>query len=86
MSGFGYNYLSDKLGAQRAAKLRLLQFQGLRGAGGDYAYEVLNLARQNLSASDIRDAVSAIYGPVPRDVVLEYLLALQEIGVVKIRQ
>ena len=86
MSGFGYNYLRDKLGAERIAKLRLLQFQGLRGAGGDYAYEVLNLARRNMRASDIRDAVSAIYGPVPGDVVVEYLRALEEAGVVKIRE
>ena len=82
MSVFGYDYLSDKLGAERTAKLRLLEFQGLRGAGGDYAYEVLNLARRGMRASDIRNTVSAIYGPVPLDLVVEYLQALKEAHVI----
>ena len=82
MSVFGYDYLSDKLGAERAGKLRLLEFQGLRGAGGDYAYEVLNLARRGMNAADIRNTVSAIYGPVPMNLVVEYLQALTEARVV----
>jgi aminopeptidase YwaD len=82
ISVFGYDYLSDKLGAERTGKLRLLEFQGLRGAGGDYAYEVLNLARRGLRASDIRNTVSAIYGPVPLDLVVEYLQALKEAHVI----
>ena len=82
MSVFGYDYLSDKLGAERAGKLRLLEFQGLRGAGGDYAYEVLNLARHGMNAGDIRNTVSAIYGPVPMNLVVEYLQALTEARVV----
>ena len=82
MSVFGYDYLSDKLGAERTAKLRLLEFHGLRGAGGDYAYEVLNLARRGVRASDIRNTVSAIYGPVPLDLVVEYLRALKEANVI----
>ena len=82
MSVFGYDYLSDKLGAERAGKLRLLEFQGLRGAGGDYAYEVLNLARRGMNAGDIRNTVSAIYGPVPMNLVVEYLQALTEARVV----
>jgi hypothetical protein len=82
MSVFGYDYLSDKLGADRAGKLRLREFQGLRGAGGDYAYEVLNLARRGMRASDIRNTVSAIYGPVPLELVVEYLQALKEAHVI----
>ena len=82
ISVFGYDYLTDKLGSERTGKLRLLEFQGLRGAGGDYAYEVLNLARQNRSVPVIRNTVSAIYGPVPMSLVLEYLQALVEAGVI----
>ncbi len=82
MSVFGYNYLSDKLGAERVSKLRLLEYRGVRGTGGDYAYEILNHARYPLRAVDIRNAVAAIYGPVSLDLVLEYLLALKEAGVV----
>jgi len=85
MSVFGYDYLSDKLGAERASKLRLLEYQGLRGAGGDYAYEVLNHARFPMRAIDIRNAVSAIYGPVPLEMVVEYLLALKDAAVVSVR-
>lgn len=82
MSVFGYDYLRDKLGAPRVDKLRLLQFTGLRGAGGDYAYEVLNLSAFPMRVIDVRNAVSAIYGPVPLDIVLEYVLALEKAGVV----
>jgi hypothetical protein len=83
MSVFGYDYLRDKLGADRSSKLKLLSYQGLRGAGGDYAYEVLNLADERRNVTDIWNDVSAIYGPVPIEMVLEFLQALEEAGVVK---
>jgi hypothetical protein len=35
------------------------------------------------TAREIRDALSAIYGPVPLEHVVEYLRALQTIGVLK---
>jgi aminopeptidase YwaD len=78
MSVFGYDYLSDKLGAARASRLRLLQYQGLRGSGGEYAYEVLNFATNGWNAAEIREKVSAIYGPVPRDLIEEFVAALNE--------
>jgi hypothetical protein len=83
MSVFGYEYLTDKLGSDRVAKLRLLNYRGLRGSGGDYAYEVLNLVTRPRHAIDVRNAVSAIYGPVPLELVVEYLRALEEIDVVR---
>ena len=83
MSGFGYDYMTDKLGTDRVAKIRLMQYQGLRGSGGDYAYEVLNLVGRPRQAIDVRNAVSAIYGPVPLELVVEYLRALEEIDVVR---
>jgi aminopeptidase YwaD len=83
MKAFGYAYLPDHLGEERTSTLRLLGHAGLRGSGGEYAYEVLNLVDGRRTAQQIRDAVSAIYGPVPLEFVLEYLRALQEIGVVE---
>jgi hypothetical protein len=35
------------------------------------------------NARDIRDLVSAEYGPVPLDVIVEYLKALQAAGVLR---
>lgn len=83
MEAFGYEFARDKLGEQKHKALRLLSFQGPRGSGEDYSYEVLNLADGKRSVSEIRDAVSAIYGPVPLDLVDEYLQALSTIGVVQ---
>jgi aminopeptidase YwaD len=83
MTGFGHDYFEEKYGRERAAKLQLLKHQGLRGAGPEYAYEVLNFVDGRRPAREIRDAVSAIYGPVPLGAVVEYLRALEEIGVLE---
>ena len=83
MSAFGYDYFSDHYGEERARSVRLLSFRGLRGSGGEYSYEVLNLADGQRNVQQIRDAVAAIYGPVPVDQVLEYLRALESIKVVQ---
>jgi hypothetical protein len=83
MSVFGYNYLTARLGSDKAAALKLLQYEGLWGASGDhYAYEVLNLVNGTWRVYDIRNYVSAVYGPVPIDFVVEYLRALEKAGVV----
>jgi aminopeptidase YwaD len=84
MSAFGYDYFSDHIGPEKERTVRLLQYQGLRGSGGDYAYEVLNLVNGRRNAQEIRDAVSASYGPIPVDVVVEYLRALESIRVIEI--
>jgi hypothetical protein len=65
ISVFGYDYLRDKIGEEKYSKLRLLEHNGLRGAGGDYAYEALNWSYWNLRAIDIANFLSATYGPVP---------------------
>lgn len=83
MSAFGYEYLPDKLGEERVAALRLLAYRGLRGSGGEYAYEVLNLVDGRRNAQEIRNAVSAIYGPVPLELVIEYLRALEQADVLR---
>ncbi|HVT46111.1 MAG TPA: M28 family peptidase [Thermoanaerobaculia bacterium] len=85
MAAFGYDYFTDHYGEERAKEVRLPGFTGLRGSGGEYAYEALNLVDGRRTTSEIRDALSAIYGPVPLDVVEEYLRALESIGVVKER-
>jgi aminopeptidase YwaD len=77
---FGYDYLEDKYGHEQTAALRLLRFQGRRGGGDEYAYEALNLLDGRRRVRDVRDALSAVYGPVPLDVVEEYVGALAAAG------
>ncbi|RMD97390.1 MAG: M28 family peptidase, partial [Calditrichaeota bacterium] len=79
---FGYDYLVDHYGPQARA-IGLLKYQGDRGAGSEYAYEVLNFVDGQRTVQEIRDAVSAEYGPIPLNLVLEYLGALERIGVIK---
>jgi len=55
----------------------------LWGSGDEYVYEVLNFADGKRTAQEIRDAVSAEYGPVPLELIVEYLKALEKIGVVE---
>jgi len=83
MSAFGYDYFTDHYGAERERAIRLLQYQGLRGSGGEYAYEVLNLVDGRRTAQNIRDAVSATYGPIPLEAVVGYLRALESIRVIE---
>jgi aminopeptidase YwaD len=82
MSAFGYDYFNDKYGADKVSAVRLLSFRGPRGSGDEYAYEVLNFTDGRRNAQEIRDAVSAVYGPVPLDLIVEYLRALEAIKVV----
>jgi aminopeptidase YwaD len=79
---FGYDFVNDHTGAQ-ITRPKILDYAGLWGAGEEYAYEVLNFADGKRNAQEIRDAVSAEYGPVPLELVLEYLRTLEKIGVVE---
>ncbi|MBA2686064.1 MAG: M28 family peptidase [Gemmatimonadaceae bacterium] len=78
---FGYDYLADHTRGKIVPKL--LDFEGLRGGGGEYGYEVLNFVDGKRNVRDIRDAVSAEYGPVDIALVTEYLRALESAGVIK---
>jgi aminopeptidase YwaD len=80
---FGYDYFADHAKEAGIATPKLLSYEGLWGAGEEYAYEVLNFANGKRNAQEIRDAVSAEYGPVPQEMVVEYLKALEKIGIVK---
>jgi hypothetical protein len=81
MTVFGYDYLTDHLTAKNLARPKLLDYQGLWGSGEEFAYETLNFVDGKRNAEKIREAVSAEYGPVPVEVVLEYLKSLESIGV-----
>lgn len=78
---FGYDYLADHTKGRAAPKL--LDYQGMRGSGEEYGYEVLNFVDGKRSARDIRDAVSSEYGPVDVGLVSEYLRALESAGVIR---
>jgi aminopeptidase YwaD len=80
---FGYDYFGEHAKAAGVAKPKLLNYEGLWGAGEEYAYEVLNFADGKRNTQEICDAVSAEYGPAPVEMVLEYLQALEKIGVVE---
>jgi hypothetical protein len=80
---FGYDYFAEHAKAAGVATPKLLSYEGLWGAGEEYAYEVLNFANGKRNAQEIRDAVSAEYGQVPLELVVEYLRALEKIGVVE---
>lgn len=83
MSVFGYDYFADHAKAAGVATPKLLGYEGLRGAGHDYAYEALNFTDGKRNAQQICDALSAEYGPIPLELVLEYLRALEKIGVIR---
>jgi len=80
---FGYDYFADHAKAAGVATPKLMSYEGLWGSSEEYAYEVLNFADGKRNAQEIRDAVSAEYGPVPLELVVEYLKALEKIGVVE---
>src|SRR6266478_1911590 len=80
---FGYDYFAEHAKAAGVATPKLLSYEGLWGSGEEYAYEVLNFADGKRNAQETHDAVSAEYGPVPLELVVEYLRALEKIGVVE---
>jgi len=80
---FGYDYFSEHAKAAGIETPKLLSYEGLWGAAEEYAYEVLNFADGKRNAQEIRDAVSAEYGPVPLEMVVEYLKALEKIGILE---
>jgi hypothetical protein len=83
---FGYDYFEDHAKTAGIATPKLLSYQGLWGAGEEYAYETLNFVDGKRNAQQIRNAVSAEYGPVPLDVVVEYLKALEKIGLISAKK
>src|SRR5271168_2471537 len=80
---FGYDYFGDKGKVAGVVSPKLLSYEGRWGGGEEYAYEIANFTDGKRNALEIWDAVSAEYGPVPYELVTEYLTALEKIGVVE---
>jgi aminopeptidase YwaD len=80
---FAYDYFADHAKTSGLAIPKLLSYEGLWGTGEEYAYEILNFANGERSQRSIWSAVSAEYGPVPFQWVVEYLEALEKIGVLE---
>ncbi len=84
LSVFGYDYFATEwMKHGDGKKPPLLEYKGLWGEGEEYAYEVLNLVETAHSQARIWEEVSAEYGPVPFEMVVEYLRALEKIGVIE---
>jgi aminopeptidase YwaD len=85
MMVFGYDYFADHAKAAGVPIPRLLSYEGQWGSGEEYAYEALNFVNAARSVRQITDALTIEYGPVPQELVLEYLQALEKIGILQRR-
>ena len=81
MNGFGFSYFDRQLEQLELARPALLDHEGLWGGGAEYGYEALNLVDGKRSVRQVRDDLTAIYGPVPLKMVADYLETLARIGV-----
>jgi aminopeptidase YwaD len=82
------NVLLARLGKERYAKIKLInteatQLLNVRDQSELYAYEIVNFVNGKRTVSEIRDAVSAEYGPVPVNLVADYLDACAEAEVIR---
>jgi len=78
-----YDYIEDHLNGESPDDLgRLAELPN----GGTLTYETLNLVDGKRNVREIRDVLSAAYGMVPAEAVLDYLKLLEKIGVVTLRQ
>ncbi len=80
--------LRARLGKERYAKIRLInndatQMLNVRDQSELYAYEIVNFVNGRRTVGEIRDAVSAEYGPLPVSLVADYLQACVEAGVMQ---
>jgi aminopeptidase YwaD len=84
------NVLLAHLGKERYGKIKLInanatQLLNVRDQSELYAYEIVNFVDGKGSVGEIRDAVSAEYGPLPVNLVADYLDACAEAGVIRWR-
>ena len=82
LSVFGYDYFFDHYDKSKKAP-SIYGFSGIRGSGGEYSYETLNLVNGKRTALEIRNQLSAEFGPISFDVVIEYLEALKSINIIR---
>ena len=80
---FGSDYVNDRTTTAGIPPPKILSYEGLWGGGEEYAYEVLNFVDSSLDTQQIRDRVSVEYGPIPLELVVDYLRTLEKIGVVE---
>ena len=82
------NVLLARLGKERYAKLKLInseatQLLNVRDPSELYAYEIVNFVNGKRTVGEIRDAVSAEYGPLPVSLAADYLDACAEAAVIR---
>ena len=82
--------LRDRLGRARDEKIKLLgsgssRLVRVQDKGALYTYEILNLVDGKRSVGEIRDIVSAEYGPLPIELVLDYLQACEEAKIIRMQ-
>ena len=80
--------LRARLGAERVSKIKLLNSEAtpmlnVQDQSELYAYEIVNFVDGKRTVGEIRDAVSAEYGPLPIDLVADYLAACAEAKVIE---
>jgi hypothetical protein len=82
------NVLLARLGKERYAKIKLLNSEATplldaQDQSELYAYEIVNFVDGKLTVREIRDAVSAEYGPLHLSLVTDYLEACAEAKVIQ---
>lgn len=82
MTVFGYDYFTDHYKSKKEMPA-LLNFSAANRSGSEYAYETLNLVNGKNNVLEIRNQLSAEFGPVSLEMVVEYLEALESIAVIK---
>ncbi len=80
--------LKARLGRERLAKVKLLNSEATpllheQDLSELYAYEIVNFVDGKRNVGEIRDSVSAEYGPLPVQLVSDYLDACREAGVIQ---
>jgi hypothetical protein len=82
------NVLLARLGKDRYSKIKLLNSEAtpllnVQDQSELYAYEIVNFVNGKRAVGEIRDAVSAEYGPLPLSLVTDYLEACAEAKVIQ---
>lgn len=82
------NVLLARLGKERYSKIKLLNSEAtpllsVQDQSELYAYEIVNFVNGKRTVGEIRDAVSAEYGPLPVSLVADYLNACAEAKVIQ---
>jgi hypothetical protein len=82
------NVLLARLGKDRYSKIKLINAEAtplvsVQNQSDLYAYEIVNFVNGKRSVGEIRDAVSAEYGPIPIEIVADYLEACVDAKVIR---